>query len=74
METNYSKTTKDDLNLLINGFVKTIIKKNPLLQGSRRSFTEHDLFLDDELRMIYMLTEELSKHIHILEEQFKEDV
>lgn len=64
----------DELMIFINSFVKDVVEDNPKQKGSRKSFNEHDLFISDELRMIYCYAEALQKHIIKLESQLEENV
>lgn len=64
----------DELQVFINEFVASVVKKNPKQNGSRKSFNEHDLFINDEIRMIFCYTEALQKHIIKLQSQLEDSV
>jgi hypothetical protein len=67
-------STSNELQIQVNEFIARVVKKNTMLTRSRKSWEKHELFLDDESRMIFLLTEELCKHIKVLELNLEESV
>lgn len=67
-------STSNEIQIIVNQFIAEVVKKDPLMSRSRKSWQAHQLFLDDESRMIFLLTEELCKHIKVLELNLEESV
>tara|TARA_R110002126_G_C10332201_1_gene489997 strand:+ start:348 stop:554 length:207 start_codon:yes stop_codon:yes gene_type:complete len=67
-------STSNEVQVAVNEFIEKVVKSDPLMSRSRKSWQAHQLFLDDESRMIFLLTEELCKHIKILELNMEEAV